>query len=198
MYPEFKDIEIVAVNDLTENSVLAHLLKYDSVHGRFPGEISVQDNVLDIGGGPIQVLAERDPAKLPWGNLGIDVALECTGIFSKRDDAAKHLAAGARKVLISAPSQDADLTVVYGVNHDLLGPGDLVLAITPRDAHADPTRQWEGVTANVLPILVDRPVIDGRTSDGDAPDARSDYGVLRAEVDRQIREALYPESWTRE
>lgn len=114
------DLSVVALNDLGPVETNAHLFKYDSVHGRFPGEISVQGNVLDIGGGPIQVLAERDPAKLPWGDLGVDVALECTGIFSQRDDAAKHLAAGARKVLISAPGQDADLTVVYGVNHDKL------------------------------------------------------------------------------
>ena len=114
------DITVVALNDLGPVETNAHLLKYDSVHGPFAGDITVEGNVLDIGGGPIQVLAERDPAKLPWGDLGIDVALECTGIFSKRDDAAKHLAAGARKVLISAPGQDADLTVVYGVNHDKL------------------------------------------------------------------------------
>ena len=114
------DLSVVALNDLGPIDTNAHLFKYDSVHGRFPGEILVQGNVLDIGGGPIQVFAERDPAKLPWGDLGVDVALECTGIFSKRDDAAKHLAAGARKVLISAPGQDADLTVVYGINHDKL------------------------------------------------------------------------------
>ena len=114
------DISVVALNDLGPVETNAHLLKYDSVHGPFPGDISVQGSVLDIGSGAIQVLAELDPAKLPWGDLGIDVALECTGIFSKRDDAAKHLTAGARKVLISAPGQDADLTVVYGVNHDKL------------------------------------------------------------------------------
>jgi len=117
---ERSDINIVALNDLGPVETNAHLLKYDSVHGPFPGDILVQGNVLDIGSGPIQVLSERDPAKLPWGDLGVDVALECTGIFSKRVDAAKHLTAGARKVLISAPGQDADLTVVYGVNHDKL------------------------------------------------------------------------------
>jgi len=114
------DISVVAINDLGPIETNAHLLKYDSVHGPFSGDISVSGDALDIGGGPIKVLSERDPAKLPWSDLGVDVALECTGIFSKRDDAAKHLAAGARKVLISAPGQDADLTVVYGVNHDKL------------------------------------------------------------------------------
>jgi glyceraldehyde 3-phosphate dehydrogenase len=114
------DLSVVALNDLGPVETNAHLLKYDSVHGRFPGEVTVKGDVLDIGSGPIKVLAERDPAKLPWGDLGVDVALECTGIFTKRDDAAKHLAAGARKVLISAPGENADLTVVYGVNHDKL------------------------------------------------------------------------------
>ena len=114
------DISVVALNDLGPVETNAHLLRYDSVHGPFPGDILVKDNVLDIGSGPIQVLSERDPAKLPWDDLGVDVALECTGFFSKRKDAAKHLTAGARKVLISAPGQDADLTVVYGVNHDKL------------------------------------------------------------------------------
>ena len=114
------DVSVVAINDLGEIETNAHLLKYDSVHGPFSGDISVSGDSIDVGSGPIKVLSERDPAKLPWGDLGIDVALECTGIFSKRDDAAKHLAAGARKVLISAPGQDADMTIVYGVNHDKL------------------------------------------------------------------------------
>jgi len=114
------DVSVVAINDLGEIKTNAHLLKYDSVHGPFSGDISVSGDSIDVGSGPIKVLSERDPAKLPWGDLGIDVALECTGIFSKRDDAAKHLAAGARKVLISAPGQDADMTIVYGVNHDKL------------------------------------------------------------------------------
>ena len=114
------DISVVALNDLGPVETNAHLLKYDSVHGQFPGDISVHGNSLDIGSGPIQVLSERDPTKLPWGDLGVDVALECTGIFSNREDAAKHLTAGARKVLISAPGQDVDMTVVYGVNHHKL------------------------------------------------------------------------------
>ena len=114
------DVEVVAINDLGPVDANAHLLRYDSVHGPFPGEVKAGENTIDIGRGPIKVTAEREPAKLPWGDLGVDVALECTGLFTKREMAAKHLEAGARKVLISAPAGDADLTVVYGVNHDKL------------------------------------------------------------------------------
>ncbi len=114
------DVSVVGVNDLGPIETNAHLLRHDSVHGPFPGEVTVNGDSMDIGHGPIKVFAERDPAKLPWRALEVDVALECTGIFAKRELAAKHLAAGARKVLISAPGQDADLTVVYGVNHDKL------------------------------------------------------------------------------
>ena len=114
------DVEVVALNDLGPVATNAHLLKYDSVHGRFAGTIEVGEGTIDIGRGPIKVCAERDPAKLPWAELEVDVALECTGLFGKRELAAKHLDAGARKVLISAPAGDADLTVVYGVNHDRL------------------------------------------------------------------------------
>ncbi len=111
------EVELVAVNDLTDAKTLAHLLKYDSVHGTFPGTVEVSDGALIVNGKEVKVIAERDPEKLPWGSLGVDVALECTGIFSKRADAAKHLKAGANKVIISAPSPDADATFVYGVNH---------------------------------------------------------------------------------
>src|SRR6478752_10250003 len=109
------DIEVVGINDLGPVETNAHLLKYDSVHGRFPGEITSGDSWMDIGRGKIRVTAERDPAKLPWKELGVDVALECTGIFTKRDAAAKHLEAGAKKVIVSAPADGADLTVVMGV-----------------------------------------------------------------------------------
>ena len=112
------EIELVAVNDLTDAKTLAHLLKYDSIHRQFPGEIEAGDKQITINGKKIAVLSERDPAKLPWGKLGVDFVLECTGIFSKRELAAQHLSAGAKKVLISQPSPDADFTVVYGVNHD--------------------------------------------------------------------------------
>ncbi len=95
----------------------AHLLKWDSNHGRFPGEIKVGEDTIDLGRGPIKVTAERDPAKLPHGALGVDIVLECTGIFTTRENAAMHLEAGAKRVIISAPATGADLTVVYGVNH---------------------------------------------------------------------------------
>src|SRR5271168_4461699 len=116
------DIEIVGINDLGPVETNAHLLRYDSVHGRFPGEVSTGEGWMDIGRGKIRVTAERDPAKLPWKKLGVDVALECTGIFTKREAAAKHLEAGAKRVIISAPADGADITVVMGVNHDDLKP----------------------------------------------------------------------------
>ena len=113
-----KDIEFVAINDLGTPEVNAHLLKYDSVHGRFPGDVTARDGGISVNGGaPIKSFAERNPADLPWGELNVDVVMECTGIFTTRDSAAAHLKAGAKKVLISAPANDADLTVVYGVNH---------------------------------------------------------------------------------
>ncbi|HJZ32364.1 MAG TPA: type I glyceraldehyde-3-phosphate dehydrogenase [Hyphomicrobiaceae bacterium] len=115
-----KDLEIVAINDLFSAKDNAHLLRYDSIHGRFPGEVTVAGDSIDVGGGPIKVLAERDPHKLPWKSLNIDVVMECTGIFTDRDKAAAHLEAGAKRVLISAPAKGADLTVVYGVNHNKL------------------------------------------------------------------------------
>src|SRR6201997_5025054 len=112
-----EDIEIVAINDLGPVATNAHLLQYDSVHGGFPGEISTGDNWMDIGRGKIAVAAERDPAQLPWRNLSIDVVLECTGIFTKRAAAAKHVEDGAKRVIVSAPADGADMTVVMGVNH---------------------------------------------------------------------------------
>jgi len=115
------DIEFVAINDLGPIDTTAHLLRYDSVHGRYPGEVKVNGDTIDVGNGPIKVLAERDPSALPWGDLGVDIVMECTGIFSAKDQAMAHISgAGAKKVLVSAPSKGADLTVVYGVNHDKL------------------------------------------------------------------------------
>ncbi len=114
------DVEVVAINDLADIKTNAHLLKYDSVHGRFSGTVEAGDGVMTVNGHAIKVVQERDPANLPWGDLDVDVAMECTGIFTKRDGAAKHLEAGAKKVLISAPGSDEDITVVYGVNHDKL------------------------------------------------------------------------------
>lgn len=112
-----KDITVVAINDLGSVEANAHLLKWDSVHGPFPGKIKTTKSSFDLGRGPIKVLAERDPAKLPWKDLGVDIALECTGIFTSKEKASMHLTAGAKKVLISAPADGAEITVVYGVNH---------------------------------------------------------------------------------
>ncbi len=114
------DVQVVAINDLTSFEMSAHLLQHDSVHGPFPGRVNLADGGIDIGYGVIKCFSERDPAKLPWGDLGVDIALECTGVFTSRDKAAAHLEAGAGKVLVSAPATGADLTVVYGVNHDAL------------------------------------------------------------------------------
>src|SRR4051795_4817308 len=112
------DIEWVAVNDITDPATLAHLLKYDSVYGPFPSEIEAGDGTIVVDGRELRVLAERDPAALPWGDLGADVVIESTGFFTKRPDAAKHLEAGAKKVIISAPATEPDVTVVLGVNFD--------------------------------------------------------------------------------
>jgi glyceraldehyde 3-phosphate dehydrogenase len=123
-----KDIEVVAVNDLAPVETNAHLLRFDSVHGRFPGEVKVRGDTIDLGNGPIKVTAIRDPAQLPHKELGVEIALECTGIFTAKDKASAHLAAGAKRVLISAPADGADLTVVYGVNHDKLANGHRVVS----------------------------------------------------------------------
>jgi glyceraldehyde 3-phosphate dehydrogenase (phosphorylating) len=112
------DLDVVAVNDITDVKTLAHLLRYDSILGRFPGRITEGDDSINVEGDDIKVLAERDPAALPWGDLGVEVVIESTGLFTKREDAAKHLEAGARKVIISAPATDPDVTVALGVNFD--------------------------------------------------------------------------------
>ncbi len=128
------DVEVVAINDLAPPATNAHLFRYDSVHGRFPGEIKLEGDTMQISTGqgatlpPVKVLGERDMAKLPWGSLGVDIVMECTGIFTKRDAAAGHLNAGAKKVLISAPGDGSDLTVVYGVNDDKLKPSDTIVS----------------------------------------------------------------------
>ncbi len=120
------DIEVVAINDLGPVGANAHLLQFDSVHGRFPGTVSAGADWIDAGRGPIRVTALRDPAELPWGD--VDVALECTGIFTARDKAALHLANGSRRVLVSAPADNADKTIVYGVNHDQLTADDVIVS----------------------------------------------------------------------
>jgi glyceraldehyde 3-phosphate dehydrogenase len=122
------DIEVVAINDLGPVETNAHLLRYDSVHGTFAGEVKTREGAIDAGRGWMTVTAERDPAKLPWGKLNVDVALECTGIFTDRDKAKAHLAAGAKRVLVSAPANHADLTVVYGVNHQKLEKSHTVVS----------------------------------------------------------------------
>lgn len=120
------DIEVVAINDLGPVETNAHLMRYDSVHGRFPGTVTVDGDTLDVGRGPIKVTAIRDPKELPWGD--VDIAMECTGIFTARDKAALHLANGSKRVLVSAPASGADKTIVFGVNHNTLTSDDLVVS----------------------------------------------------------------------
>ncbi len=123
------EIEIVAINDLGDANTNAHLTKYDTAHGKFPGEVNVDGDHLVVNGDRIRVLAERDPAKLPWGELGVDVVHECTGFFASKEKASAHLAGGAKKVIISAPGgKDVDATVVYGVNHGVLKASDTVIS----------------------------------------------------------------------
>jgi glyceraldehyde 3-phosphate dehydrogenase len=123
-----RDIEVVAINDLGPVETNAHLLRYDSVHGRFPGVVSVDGDSIDVGLGKIKVTAIRNPAELPHKDLGVDIALECTGLFTSKEKAAAHLEAGAKRVLVSAPCDNADKTIVYGVNHDTLTKDDLVVS----------------------------------------------------------------------
>ncbi len=122
------DVEVVGINDLGSVEMNAHLLKYDSVHGSLDADVTVDGDTIDVGSGPIKVTAERDPAALPWKDLGVDIAMECTGLFTDRESASKHLEAGAGKVLVSAPAKDMDKTIVYGVNHDSLGADDKVVS----------------------------------------------------------------------
>ena len=124
-----KDIQIVAVNDLADPQTNAHLTQYDTAHGRFPGKVSVEGDAMVVNGDRIKVFAERDPAKIPWGAVGADFVLECTGFFTTKADCGKHLAGGAKKVVISAPGgKDVDATIVYGVNHDVLRSSQTVIS----------------------------------------------------------------------
>jgi glyceraldehyde 3-phosphate dehydrogenase len=123
-----KDIQVVAINDLGPVETNAHLMRFDSVHGRFPGEVKVSGDTIDVGTGPIKVTAVRNPAELPHKDLGVEIAMECTGIFTSKDKASAHLTAGAKRVIVSAPADNADLTVVYGVNHDKLTKDHLVIS----------------------------------------------------------------------
>lgn len=122
------ELQIVAINDLGDAKTNAHLTRYDTAHGRFPGEVQVDGDSMVVNGDRIRVLAERDPAKLPWGQLGVEVVLECTGLFTSKKKAEAHLAGGAKKVVISAPGgEDVDATVVYGVNHQSLKASQTVI-----------------------------------------------------------------------
>ncbi len=123
-----KGVDVVGINDLGPVETNAHLVQYDTVHGKFPNEVKVAGDTIDVGSGPIKVTAERDPSKLPWRDLGVDIVFECTGIFASRDKAAAHLDAGAKRVLVSAPASGADKTIVYGVNHNLLTKDDAVVS----------------------------------------------------------------------
>src|SRR5246500_3040926 len=122
------DIEVVALNDLAPVETNAHLLRFDSIHGRFPGEVKVSGDSISVGNGRIRVTAIKDPATLPWKELGVDVALECTGIFTSKEKASAHLKAGAHRVLVSAPAEGVDLTVVYGVNHEKLTKDHIIVS----------------------------------------------------------------------
>ncbi|MDF2117797.1 type I glyceraldehyde-3-phosphate dehydrogenase [Roseiarcaceae bacterium H3SJ34-1] len=123
-----KDIEVVAINGTAPVETLVHLLKFDSIHGRFPGEITYGPQMIDAGHGPMQLTSDRDPSKLPHKDMGIDIVLECTGKFTKKSAAMAHIEAGAKRVLVSSPCDDADLTVVYGVNHDKLTRDDIIVS----------------------------------------------------------------------
>lgn len=123
-----KDIHVLAINDLGSIHDNAHMLKYDSVHGRFPGTVTTTSDALDVGFGPIKVFAEPNPEKLPWGTLGVDIVMECSGHFTDRQAAGKHITAGAKRVLISAPATGADITVVYGVNHSQITADHTVIS----------------------------------------------------------------------
>ncbi len=122
------ELQIVAINDLGDVATNVHLTQYDSVHGRFPGQVSASANAMVVNGDSIRVLAERDPARLPWGELGVDAVLECTGLFTNKAKAGAHLKAGAKKVIISAPATEVDATIVYGVNHQRLRSSDTVIS----------------------------------------------------------------------
>ncbi|GAP75043.1 NAD-dependent glyceraldehyde-3-phosphate dehydrogenase [Pseudoalteromonas sp. SW0106-04] len=122
------DIQIVAINDLAPANVNAHLTQFDSVHGQFSQKVTLQDDVMVIGSDEIKLVQERDPANLPWAELGVDIVLECTGLFTKREGAAKHIEAGAKKVIVSAPGTDMDATVVHGVNDDVLDASSTIIS----------------------------------------------------------------------
>src|ERR1700744_4568618 len=135
------DIEVVGINDLGPVETNAHLLRFDSVHGRFPGTVTVEGDSISLGNGKIKVSAERDPSKLPRKELGVRLALECTGTSTDKDKASAHLPAGAKRVLVSAPADNADATIVYGVNHDTLTRDHLIVSNGSRTPNSHPPRR---------------------------------------------------------
>ena len=145
-----KDVEVVAVNDLTDNKTLSHLLKYDSTFGRLDGDVSYDDESITIGGQRVLASAQRDPGQLPWGDLGVDVVIESTGRFTKRDDAALHLKGGAKKVIISAPAKDEDVTIVMGVNHEKYDPQSHDIISNASCIFDSPLTQCNGNLAKVF------------------------------------------------
>ena len=167
------DIEVVGINDLGPVETNAHLIRFDSVHGRFPGTVTVDGNTIDVGRGPIRVTAERDPKNLPWKELGVDIALECTGIFTDPAKASAHLEAGAKKVLISGPlsgTAGAEKTIVYGVNHDTLTADDTIVsnASCTTNCLAPVVKvvldNWgieEGLMTTVHAVTATQPTVDG-------------------------------------
>ena len=175
------EIDIVAVNDLTDAETLAHLLKYDSILGNLKADISATGDRITVDGDEFQVLAQKDPAQLPWKDLGVDVVFEATGLFTKRDDAAKHLAAGAKNVIITAPAKSPDVTVVMGVNHDDVRPGEAPhhlervvhdeLPGAGRQGAARDVRHREGLDDDD-PLLHERPAAARPAAQGSAPRAR--------------------------
>ena len=188
------DIEVVGLNDLGPVETNAHLLRYDSVHGPFPGEVKTKEGAMDAGRGWMTVTAERDPAKLPWAKLNVDIALECTGIFTDREKAKAHLAAGAKRVLISAPATNADLTVVYGVNHTKLRKTHTIVSnascttncLAPVAAVLDKAVGIEhGFMTTIHSYTGDQPVLD--TLHKDLYRARSAAGCCRRSPPRSWR-----------
>src|SRR3981081_3593740 len=164
-----RDIEVVGINDLGPVETNAHLLRFDSVHGRFPGTVPVDGYSIGLGNGKIKVTAHRDPATLPWKELGVDIALECTGLFTARDKASAHLTAGAKRVLVSAPAENADATIVYGVNHDKLTKDHLVVSngsCTPKclapeaKVLSDPVGIETGFMTTIHAYTGDQPTLD--------------------------------------
>ena len=149
-YNRTDEISIVAINDLGDANTNAHLTQYDTAHGTFPGTVSVDGGDLMVNGDRVKVFAERDPSKLPWAELGVEVVMECTGFFRSRETAGAHIAAGAKKVIISAPGQNVDNTVVYGVNHDSLKSSTILFPMRP----VPPTawRRWQRFCTRVLEL----------------------------------------------